>query len=70
MRCPRHSASIRDGGLTATVEQCPGGQSAEALEAMVGLPARRHQARAADAADAVAITKDNIDKAERLGEVQ
>ena len=51
-RCPRRWSQVRDGSLTATVEQFPGGQSRGAVQALVEVPARRHEARAAGPADA------------------
>ena len=49
---PEALAAVRDGGLLATIEQMPGGQSRGAMKAMVEFLRERHQARAAGAADA------------------
>ncbi|WP_370197250.1 substrate-binding domain-containing protein [Aurantimonas sp.] len=67
---PEALASVRDGGLAATIEQFPGGQSATALEAMI---AHLRDGKAPEPLvllNPIAITKDNLDKAERLGEIQ
>ena len=66
---PEALASVRDGGLLATIEQMPGGQSRQAH----GRDGRSSCARATKPEPLVlltpiAITKDNLDKAERLGE--
>ena len=63
---PEALASIRDGGLTATIEQWPGGQSAKALETMVDFLRNGTKPEPLVLLTPVAITKDNIDKAERL----
>ena len=49
---PEALASVRDGGLLATIEQLPGGQSRQAMDAMVKFLREGVQARAAGAADA------------------
>ena len=68
---PEALAAVRDGGLTATVEQFPGGQSRGAVAGAGRLPARRHEAASRwSLLTPIAITKDNLDKAERIGEVQ
>jgi len=68
---PEALAAVRDGGLTATIEQFPGGQSSQAVDILI--------AKLRDGKDPenklvllipIAITKDNLDKAERLGEVK
>jgi ABC-type sugar transport system substrate-binding protein len=66
---PEALASIRDDGLTATIEQWPGGQSAEALETMVGHLRDGTTPEPLVLLTPIAITKDNLDKAERLSEV-
>ena len=67
---PEALASIRDGGLKATVEQFPGGQSEKALETLVGYLSDGKQPEKLILLQPIAITKDNLDKAERLGEIQ
>ena len=50
---PEALAQVRDGGLTATIEQFPGQQSALGVQTLVGLHQGRHQAgREGAAADA------------------
>ena len=66
---PEALASIRDGGLTATIEQWPGGQSAKALETMVAYLRDGTKPEPVMLLTPIAITKDNIDKAERLSEL-
>ena len=61
---------LRDGGLAATIEQFPGGQAKTALGAMVDLLRKQTKPEPLVLLTPIAITKDNIDKAERLGEVQ
>ena len=57
--------------ITATIEQFPGKQCATRHRHPRRLPQERQEARAADhAADAEAITKDNLNLAERLSEVK
>ncbi len=67
---PEALASVRDGGLTATVEQFPGGQSAQALQALVGHLRDGTTPAKLTLLEPIAITKDNLDRAERLGELQ
>lgn len=67
---PEALASVRDGGLAATIEQFPGGQSSTALQTLVD-----HLRNGTDPEDVIllnpiAITQDNLDQAERLGEIQ
>jgi ABC-type sugar transport system substrate-binding protein len=66
---PEALASVRDGGLLATIEQMPGGQSAGAMQALVGFLRDGTQPEPVILLEPFAITKDNLDKAERLGEV-
>jgi ABC-type sugar transport system substrate-binding protein len=68
---PEALGAIRDGGLTASIEQFPGGQSRKAMQVLVG------QLRDKTPAEApvilltpIAITTDNIDQAERLDELK
>lgn len=67
---PEALASVRDGGLAATIEQFPGGQSRAAVQAMVKFLREGTKPDPLILLTPVAITKDNIDDAERLGEVQ
>ncbi|MEF2546665.1 substrate-binding domain-containing protein [Aurantimonas sp. E1-2-R+4] len=67
---PEALASIRDGGLAATVEQFPGGQSSTALQTMVDYLRDDKKPETLILLQPIAITKDNLDKAERLGEIQ
>jgi len=68
---PEALKSIRDGKLTATVEQFPGGQSSGALKTLVEfLRNGVKPAQQVTLLTPIIITKDNIEDAERLGEVQ
>lgn len=67
---PEALASVRDGGLAATVEQFPGGQSRAAMQAMVKFLRDGTKPEAVVLLTPIAITKDNISEGERLGEVQ
>lgn len=66
---PEALASIRDGGLTATVEQFPGGQSATALQTMVSHLRDGTTPDPLVLLQPITITIDNFDQAERLGEL-
>ncbi|MEM8852335.1 MAG: substrate-binding domain-containing protein [Pseudomonadota bacterium] len=66
---PEALAAIRDGGLTATIEQMPGGQSQEAMRAVVSFIRDGTKPEPVLLLTPIAITKDNLDKAERLGEI-
>lgn len=67
---PEALGSVRDGGLTATIEQFPGGQSRAAMQAMVNHLLEDTAPDALVLLTPIAITKDNIEKGERLGELQ
>ena len=67
---PEALASVRDGGLAATIEQFPGGQSRGATQAMVKLLREGAKPDPLILLTPIAITKDNIKEGERLGEVQ
>ena len=68
---PEALAAIRDGDLTATIEQMPGGQSRGAVDTLVAfLRDGKKPAEQVTLLTPIAITKDNLDKAERLGEVK
>lgn len=66
---PEALAAVRDGGLTATIEQTPGEQSARAMEAMVAYLRDGTEPDKITLLNPFAVTKDNLDKAERLGEL-
>jgi ABC-type sugar transport system substrate-binding protein len=68
---PEALAAVRDGALTATIEQFPGGQSSQAVEILID-KVRNGKDPASNLIllTPIAITKDNLDKAERLGEVK
>jgi inositol transport system substrate-binding protein len=67
---PEALASVRDGGLAATIEQFPGGQSRGAMQALVDYLRNGTEPEKVILLEPIAITQDNIDQAERLGEVQ
>ena len=66
---PEALASVRDGGLVATVEQWPGGQSRKAMEVLVDKLRFGKEPAKVTLLTPIVITKANLDKAERLGEV-
>jgi ABC-type sugar transport system substrate-binding protein len=67
---PEALAEVRDGGLLATVEQFPGGQSTTALQALVDfLRDGTEPAEDVILLTPITITQENIDQAERLGEL-
>lgn len=66
---PEALASVRDGGLLATVEQFPGGQSTTALTALVDYLRDGTQPEELILLTPITITQENIDQAERLGEL-
>lgn len=68
---PEALGSIRDGGLAATVEQFPGGQSRQAVDVLAEyLKTAKKPEKDLILLTPIAITKANLDKAERLGEVK
>ena len=68
---PEALAAVRDGKLTATVEQFPGGQVSKALEILMAkVSGGKDPAEKLVLLTPITITKDNLDKAERLGEVK
>jgi len=67
---PEALASVRDGGLAATIEQFPGGQSRTAMQAMVKFLREGTSPDELVLLTPIAITKENISEGERLGEVQ
>jgi ABC-type sugar transport system substrate-binding protein len=68
---PEALASIRDGGLAGTVEQFPGGQSRKAVDILVDYVQNgKSPEQTLVLLTPIVLTKDNLDKAERLSEVQ
>ena len=68
---PEALAQIRDGTLTATIEQMPGGQSRLAVDTLVSfLREGKQPAEKVTLLTPIAITKDNLKDAERMGEVK
>jgi ABC-type sugar transport system substrate-binding protein len=68
---PEAIAAIQEGTLTASIEQLPGGQSRGALDTLVAfLREGKKPAEQIVLLTPIAITKDNINEAERIGEVQ
>jgi inositol transport system substrate-binding protein len=68
---PEALAAVRDGQLAGTVEQFPGGQSRKAMQVMVSF-LKDKKAPESDLVllEPIVITKANLDKAERLGELK
>jgi ABC-type sugar transport system substrate-binding protein len=67
---PEALVAVRDGSLTATIEQFPGGQSRGAVEALVKFLREGVKPEPLVLLTPKAITKDNLNEAERIGEVQ
>jgi inositol transport system substrate-binding protein len=68
---PEALAKVRDGELTATIEQFPGKQSATGVNIMAEfLKSGKKPDQQVTLLTPVAITKDNLNDAERLGEVK
>jgi len=68
---PEALGQIKAGNMTATIEQSPGGQSQKALDTLVAfLRDGKQPAEKVTLLTPVAITKDNLDQAERLSEVK
>jgi inositol transport system substrate-binding protein len=68
---PEALAAIKGGDLTATIEQMPGGQSRGAVDTLVAfLKDGTKPAQQVTLLTPIAITKDNLDQAERIGEVK
>ena len=65
---PEALVQIRDGNLTATVEQFPGGQSRGAVQALVAYLRDGTKPEPLVLLTPKVITKDNLDEAERIGE--
>jgi len=67
---PEALGSVRDGGLSATVEQFPGGQSSKAMDELVDYLRSKTAPPKLTLLTPIIITKANLDKAERLGELK
>jgi len=67
---PEALGSVRDGGLLATIEQFPGGQSRGATQALVSYLRDGVEPEPLVLLSPIAITADNIDQGERLGELE
>lgn len=67
---PEALGSVRDGGLTATVEQFPGGQTEQALAVLLAFLKDGTQPEPLILLNPITITTDNLDLSERIGEVQ
>jgi ABC-type sugar transport system substrate-binding protein len=66
---PEALVAVRDGGLAGTVEQFPGEQSRQALRIAVSFAKDGTKpAESLILLTPIVITKDNLDKAERIGE--
>jgi ABC-type sugar transport system substrate-binding protein len=65
---PEALVQVRDGSLTATVEQFPGGQSRGAVDALVKYLRDGTKPEPLVLLTPIVITKENLDQAERLGE--
>lgn len=67
---PEALKAVRDGGLKATIEQFPGEQSRRAMRVAVAFARDgKKPASPVDLITPIAITKSNLDKSERMGEV-
>lgn len=66
---PEALASVRDGGLAGTVEQFPGGQSRLAMQQLVTFLRDGTKPDPVTLLIPIVITATNLDKAERLGEL-
>ncbi len=68
---PEALLQIRDGNMTSSIEQMPGGQVKGAFEMLVSfLRDGKKPAQQVMLLTPIAITKDNLDQGERLGEVK
>ncbi|MEM1399030.1 MAG: sugar ABC transporter substrate-binding protein, partial [Pseudomonadota bacterium] len=67
---PEALAAVKSGALTATIEQMPGGQSRGALNALIDHLRNGTTPEAVTLLTPIAITADNLDQAERLGEIE
>ena len=68
---PEAIAQVRDGGLTATIEQFPGKQSATGVQILMDfIKNGTKPAEQITLLTPVAVTKDNLEVGERMGEVK
>ena len=67
---PEALGAVKSGDLAGTVEQSPGGQSRGAMQQMVSFLRDGTKPDSITLLTPFMITKDNIDQAERLGELQ
>jgi inositol transport system substrate-binding protein len=67
---PEALGSVRDGGLLATIEQFPGGQSRGATQALVSYLRDGVEPEPLTLLSPIAITAENIAEGERLGELE
>lgn len=67
---PEALVQVRDGSLNATVEQFPGGQSRGAVQALVGFLRDGKTPEKLVLLTPIVITKDNLNEAERIGEMK
>ena len=68
---PEALASVRDGGMSATIEQFPGGQSRKAVDVLTDyLKTGKKPEKDLVLLTPIALTKANLDKAERMNEVK
>jgi len=67
---PEALGSVRDGGLLATIEQFPGGQSRGATQTLVSYLRDGVEPEPVNLLSPIAITAENIDQGERLGELE
>jgi len=67
---PEALGSVRDGGLLATIEQFPGGQSRGATQTLVSYLRDGVEPEPLVLLSPIAITTENIDQGERLGELE
>jgi inositol transport system substrate-binding protein len=68
---PEALGQIKAGNMTATIEQLPGGQVRGAMETLVGFVRDgKKPDQQVTLLTPIAITSDNLDKAERLNEVK
>jgi len=68
---PEALGAVRDGALAGTVEQFPGGQSRKAMQIMVALLKDKTKPESdLVLLTPIMITKSNLDKSERLGELK
>ena len=68
---PEALLQVRDGNMTATIEQMPGGQVSGAFKVLVSyLRDGKKPAQQVTLLTPIAVTKDNLNQGERLSEVK